>query len=214
MKFSAFLLLLSGCFLLQTCCYYPFGDPDLCEYYAIEKTVRAPLKFEYTVNTSGKFSEAHVVTASDILRALNEENTDGEIKKIEINGAEIKYQRFEDNQAGLLSVMILIVDNTTNIPLMYEVKDLPLLDIPAIPFITDGININSYLNNQGINELKKILRNNLDFVNDDGFSAILFGNGLPQGALTHFSLTFDMDLTVAYEVCELLPLGMGEKVCD
>ena len=191
---------------LSSCCDFYFADT--CELQTTERTITAPFTFTYEVNTSGSFIEAHQVKAADVLKALKEPVSSGEVKKIEIQGVVIDYVRLSDNQAATLNINAAVVDNTTNVILMKEVQALPLYDVPFF------LNINQYLNTKGVDEIKKILKSYVEVLNNDGFSVLLAGKGFPDGTLTHFQLNMTMTVTVVYEVCEWLPLGLGKELCE
>jgi hypothetical protein len=201
-----YILTILAVFTLSSCCDFYFEET--CEFQTTEKTVTVPLTFSYEVNTTGSFVEAHRVTAADVLKALKEPVEDGEIKRIEIVGATINYARQVDNTAATLNVAAAVVDNTIDLLLMNEIQSLPLYDVPFL------LNINEYLNGKGIEELKKILKNYVIALNQDGFSVLLTGKGFPEGSLAHFVLDINMTVTVVYEVCEWLPLGLGDEICN
>jgi hypothetical protein len=206
MKIYLSFLILFIAAILSSCCDFYFADT--CELQTTERTVTAPFTFTYEVNTRGSFIEAHQVKAADVLKALKEPVSSGEVKKIEIQGVVIDYVRLPDNIAGTLNINAAVVDNTTNVILMKEVQALPLYDVPIL------LNINEFLNKKGVDEIKKILKSYVEVLNNDGFSVLLAGKGFPDGSLTHFTLNMTMTVTVVYEVCEWLPLGLGMELCE
>ena len=201
-----YLITLLAVFTLASCC--EILPDDECGYQISERTVTAPLTFSYEVNTRDGFTESHVVTASDILDAIEEPIDEGTIKKIEIQGAVIEYTRIGDNTAATLDVEFTVVDRTARQTLVDKSEKLPLYDVPFV------LNINDKLNRDGIKAVKKLLRDHVDRINNSGMSVQLEGVGFPSGTLAHFSLDMVMTVTVVYEVCDWLPLSMGGEECE
>lgn len=203
--------------LLSSCCFDifdPLDTHDLCADQVFTETRKVSLNAPYNLKTNKVFLEANTLTADKIRKALQVPNYNFVVKRIEINSAKIKYNRLNENTSAALFVNIGVVGNTFNQLLLAKQNVLlPLVDIPET-FISKGLKINEFLNGQAIVELKKILSNYIDFINNDGISFIITGEPSPPLTTAHFSLEFVMDITVVYEVCRFVPLGTGERLCD
>ncbi len=201
--------------LFSSCCNLDFwyGDEG-CADQIFTETRRVTVNAPYTVNTSKTFLEASNISAATIRKALNIPNESFTVKRIEINSGRIKYDRLEANTAGAINVNIAIVGKTLNQLLLKETNLLlPLYDIPPV-FLSEGININQYLNTKGIGELKKILMSYATLLNDDGISFVLTGDPTPGAATANFKLEMVLDISIVYEVCRYVPLGQGERLCE
>lgn len=203
--------------ILSSCCFDtfdPFDTQELCADQVFTETRKVTLNAPYVLKTDKLFLEANTLTADKIRKALQVPAYSFEVKRIEINSAKIKYNRLSENTSAALLVNVGVVGNTFNQLLLAKQNVfLPLVDIPET-FINKGLKINEFLNGQGIEELKKILSNYINFINQDGISFIITGQPSPPLTTAHFSLEFVMDITIVYEVCRFVPLGTGERICE
>jgi hypothetical protein len=216
MKTNYFFFLLL--FIFSSCCngdFWSFDQSDLCRDEIFTKTEKINLKFDYTVNTNKKFIIANTVTADKIRKALKvPEGQSFTLKSIDITSGHINYGRHPDNTAVALNVNFAIVGNTFNQLLLLK-NDLllPLIDIPEIPGLSDAVKINEFFDTEGLKGLKDILRDYVVLANNDGISFLLLGE--PKlSLLAHFTLNFNMNVTVVYEVCQFVPIGQGERACN
>ncbi len=207
-----FLLCLS--FIFSTCCGSFIEVEEFCEDQVFTESKTVPLNFTYSVNKIGKTLEAHKVTGADIQKALGVSGSNFKVKRIELTSAAVAYSKGNLNQSIGFVTSLAVVDNTSQlVPLLKKDLWLPLNDIPGTIF-TPELNINKELNEKGVNELKKILAQYFDLLNNDGISFMLVGEGSPSGTLANFQLKVKLWVSVSYEVCRYVPLGTGERVCN
>ncbi|MEP7323527.1 MAG: hypothetical protein ABI761_16505 [Saprospiraceae bacterium] len=211
--FKSFLILL-GVLQIQGCCSEL--DETFCLNQVFTETINVPMSFTYQVNSSKPFIEAKKITAADVKNALKVGGTDFKLKSVELISGAIKFSKDPTNACRTLNVNLGVVASSDGFEyaLLRENQVLPLFDIPPIPYITEGIKLNDYLNGKGVLELKKILKNYATIINDGTISFILRGEGLPSASLVKFNLFFDLKLSVTYEVCRYAPMGKGDRVCE
>ncbi|MEP7195507.1 MAG: hypothetical protein ABI851_03250 [Saprospiraceae bacterium] len=214
MKTKLYFLLISCGFIFSTCCGTFLEVEEFCENQVFVESKTVPFEFIYKVNKVGKIIQAHIVTSETIQDGLGLGGSNFTIKRIELTSANIAYLREEDNASAAMFASLAVLDNT-NILTALTKKDLflPLFDVPASIF-SKAININNELNNKGVEELKKILKDNFDLLNNAGITFVLLTEGSPVGTLTHFQLKVKMYLSLTYEICRYAPIGLGERNCD
>jgi hypothetical protein len=218
MKNNLYLLLLP--LIFSGCCndmLSIISEGIECREEVFTETKKIDLKLKYTVSENNKFIIADSISAERIRKALDVPQEKFTVKQIEMTSGNIVYQKHEDNRAAAVLVSFAIVGNTFG-QLLLTGKDipLPLSDIPAIPFVTDGVKINEFFDKEGIKGIKEILRDYATLANNEGVSFLLLGESQPVALdlLAHFTLYFNMNITIVYEVCKLVPLGTGERVCE
>ncbi|MBK9271701.1 MAG: hypothetical protein IPM48_08875 [Saprospiraceae bacterium] len=199
--------------IFDGCCGTDIEVVEFCEDQVFVETRTAPVEFTYTVNKTGKFLEAHKLTAENIRKALKVEGSNFKVKRIELTSAFMSYKKELDNSSAAMFVNIGAVDNGLNLILLMKQNQLvPLVDIPATIF-TPEVNINKYLNDQGVKEIARLLQVYAEAVNDEGISFALTGEGSPANTHMHFHVKVKMNVAVQYEVCRYVPLGTGLRVC-
>jgi hypothetical protein len=197
---------------LQSCCTM---DDTFCTDQVFTETVNVPMKFTYVVNSSKPFIEAKKITATNIKNALKVEGEDFKVTKVELISANIQYSKDATNESRTFYVNVgaAVTGGVIDLVLLKENQVLPLFDVPATIF-NKAIKINDYLNGDAIKELKKIVQNYATIINEGDISFILRGEGLPSKSLVKFTLNFELNFSVSYEVCRYAPMGVGERPCE
>ncbi|MCC6814848.1 MAG: hypothetical protein IT267_00370 [Saprospiraceae bacterium] len=212
-KYCFYLGIYCGLFIFS-CCGSEYSFDEFCADQVFTESRTIPIDFTYKVDRTSKFLEAHKLTADDIKRNLKAEGSNFKVKSLELTSAYISYLREADNSSPALFATIAIADNTLQlVPLLQKDQLLPLIDVPATLF-TPEINISKQLNSKGVSELKKILHQQFDLINNDGVSFLLLAEPSPKGTRAHFQLNFKMYVAITYEICRYVPLGQGERICE
>ena len=80
--------------------------------------------------------------------------------------------------------------------------------------ITGETAINSYLNSEGVKEVERAITRYGSNTIDSDLSFIFAADNVPATSLAHFKVTYEINITIVYEVCRYAPLGLGERVCE
>ncbi len=191
--------------------------PEFYEFQTKEYVVTKQFDFVYSIQESKTFIEAQKITADQIIDAIDpysslffvtgERFRDRKIKDIVINGGTLSYNVNQTNQADKLEAIILASDDTKDDVIVAKKKTLGL-DLFSV------IGTKAVLAADGVNFLRGSLKDHVNRLNNDGISFLMSGNPLPNGKLADLELTVSLNVQVVYEVCEKLPLGVGDKLCN
>ncbi|MBK8955032.1 MAG: hypothetical protein IPM34_05685 [Saprospiraceae bacterium] len=205
---------LSGCCGLEE---FLAGEEEACADQIFTETRKLPFITTYEVNEDKIFLLANKITASQIRSALSLPSDPYTLKSLQVTSAKVNYSRAADNTAAamFLNLGVISGDGTFDLLLLKERNVLlPLFDIPATPF-SNAVKLNEYLNGKAISELNKAMSRYVTSTNlQDDLSFIMTGEPSPKGLKMHFTLEFNLEVTVVYEVCKYAPLGVGERICE
>lgn len=207
MKKLLFALMLST-ILLQSCTY---------KKVKVSRTVSKTLNFTFNVNQVGNFQSYQLMAARDIIALFDAENNSvvsAEIKGIDVKSVLVKVTLDPANTAQQveLSTDILtgaLLNKPT--PFLNKVKTIKIssgIDIANLFGNVVGSDDATALHNAiatvnatGTSELKKALLENLQLINQAGFSVRLNGT-VPAGQRLVMTLTLAIEASITFTRCE------------
>lgn len=203
--FSMLFVLMSGCCGLEE---YLGGSDDACLDQIFTETRKVTIKAPFTINDAKPFGYANRITGANVKKAM-QIPADATVRKASLNSARLNYTSASDNACRSLFVDIHVV--TTDGGFSFLLIDQQNL---FLPLLAGSTLINNQLNTKGVTELRRAIERYATNTFDTDLSFTMTGEGLPKGALAHFTLDIEMELSIVYEVCRYAPLGAGERVCE